>query len=167
MTWKVKSKPNNASIIIEVYNDDIQCSSNTINSKNTTNTNTTNNDNKMKMVKILVTGDSIPLGVHEKGLSQAYRVKIKNYLGATNDNILDKVYSLLKSKPDCLLVHVRANNITNKLKLLNCVKKIVKKVNNSSPNKKVAFSSVIVHKDGKHVPKKGWWKLRNYCHQKL
>ena len=54
------------------------------------------------MVKIAVTGDSIPNSVHEKGLSEAHNVEVKNYLEPTSDNILDKtdnyIYSTCTSK---------------------------------------------------------------------
>ena len=59
-----------------------------------------------------------------KGLLKSHNVKVKNYPGATSGDILDKVDDLLKSKPDCLLGHVR-NDIANKMNLLNSVKKIV------------------------------------------
>lgn len=64
------------------------------------------------------------------------------------------------------MVHVRAKSITNKLNLLNSVNKIVKKVKNSSPNTKVVFSSVAVHKDEKHVVKKFAESCSNYFYQK-
>ena len=44
-------------------------------------------------------------GVNEKELSKLHSVKAKNYLGATSEDILDKIDDLLKVKPDCLLVH--------------------------------------------------------------
>ena len=57
-------------------------------------------------------------------------------------------------KPDCLLMHVGTNDLTNNVNLLNSVKKMVKKVKNSSPNTKLVFSSVILRKDKKDISKK-------------
>ena len=66
-------------------------------------------------------------GVNEKGLSKSHNVKVKNYPGATSENILDKIDDLLKVKPDCLLVYVETNDLTNNVDLLNLVKKWSKK----------------------------------------
>ena len=76
---------------------------------------------------------------------------------------------LLKVKPDCLLVHVRTNDLMNYMNLLNSVKKIVKKVKTSSPNTKLVFSSVILRKDKKDISKKVGetnQRLKSYCKQK-
>ena len=40
-------------------------------------------------------------GVNEKGLSKSHNVKVKNYPGATSEDIIDKIDDLLKVKPDC------------------------------------------------------------------
>ena len=78
-----------------------------------------NNEEKQEKKKIVVTGDSMLNGVNEKGLSKSHKVKVKNYPGATTEDILDKIEDLLKVKPDCLLVHGETNNLTNNVKLLN------------------------------------------------
>ena len=62
-------------------------------------------------------------GVNEKWLSKSYNVKVKNYPGATSEDILNKISDLLKVKPDCSLVHVGTNDLTNNMNLLNPVKK--------------------------------------------
>ena len=49
--------------------------------------------------------------------------KVKNYPGAKSEDILDKIDNLLKVKPDCLLVHIGTNYLTNNVNLLNSVKK--------------------------------------------
>ena len=103
-----------------------------------------NSEEKEEKVKIAMAGDSVLHGVNGKGLSKSHNVKVKNYSGATIEDILDKIDDLLKSKPDCLLVHVGTNDLKNNVNLLNSVKKMVKKVKNSSPNTKLVFSSVIL-----------------------
>ena len=90
-----------------------------------------------------MTGDSMLNGVNEKGLSKSHNVKVKNYPGAASEEILDKIKDLLKFKPACLLVHVGTKDLTNNMNLLNSVKKMVKKVNNSSRNTKLVFSSLF------------------------
>ena len=82
-----------------------------------------NNEEKQEKKKIVVTGDSMLNGVNEKGLSKSRNVKVKNYPGATSEDILDKVDDLLKVKPYCLLVHVGTNDVMNNKNLLNSVKK--------------------------------------------
>ena len=124
---------------------------------------------KNRRKKIVVTGDSMLNGVNEKGLSKSHNVKVKNYPGATSEDILDKIDDLLKVKPDCLLVHVGTNDLTNNVNLLSSVKKMVNKVKNSSPNTKLVFSSVILRKDKKDISKKVGetnQRLKNYCKQK-
>ena len=103
-------------------------------------------------------------------LSKSHSVKVKNYPRAKSENILDKINDLLKVKPDCLLVHVGSNDLTNNVNLLNTVKQMVKKVKNSSPNTKLVFSSVILRKDKKDISKKVGeinQRLKNYSKQKM
>ena len=117
-------------------------------------------------MKILATGDSMLNGVNEKGLSKSHNVKVKNYPGATSEDILDKIDDLLKVKPGSLLVHVGTSHLTNNVNLLNSVKKMVKKVKNSSPSTKIVFSSVILYKDKKDISKKVGetnQRLKSYC----
>ena len=80
-----------------------------------------NNEEKQEKKKIVVTGDSMLNAVIQKGLSKSYNVKVKNYPGATSEDILDKIDDLLKVKPGCLLVHVGTKDLTNNVNLLNSV----------------------------------------------
>ena len=149
LNQKVQNEIDNTTFISKVSNFDIQ------RDKKPTNSNNKNsNDEKQEKKKIVVTGDSILNGVNEKGLSKSRNVKVKNYPGVASEDILDKIDDLLKVKPDCLLVHVGTNDLTNNVNLLNSVKKMVNKVKNSSPNTKLVFSSVILRKDKKDISKK-------------
>ena len=117
-----------------------------------------------------MTGDSVLHGVNKKGLSKSHNVKVKNYPGEISKDILNRIDGLLKVKPDCLLVHVGTNDLTNNVNLLNSVKKMIKKVKNSSSNTKLIFSSVILRKDKKDISKKVGetnQRLKNYCKQKI
>ena len=60
--------------------------------------------------------------MYEKGLSKLHNVKVKNYPGATSEDMLDKIHNLLKVKLDCLLVHIETNDLGNNENLLNSVK---------------------------------------------
>ena len=59
----------------------------------------------------------------------------------------------MKVKPDCLLVHVGTNDLTNNVNLLNSVKKQPKS-ENFSLNTKLALSSATMRKDKKDISKK-------------
>ena len=78
-------------------------------------------------------------GIHEGGLSKQQQVKIQNLPGGTSETILDEVDTLVADKPDCIIVHAGTNDITKGINSLNSVKKVVKKVKQTSPNTKVVF----------------------------
>ena len=92
--------------------------------------------------------------IHERGLSKQQHVKIQNFTVGPSETILDEVDTVVSEKPDCIIVHAGTNNITEGINTLNCVKKIVKKVNQTSPNTKVVFSSLITRKYKKDLDKK-------------
>ena len=98
-------------------------------------------------MKIVVTGDSMLNDMNKKGLSKSDNVKVKNYPGATSEDILDKLDDLLKVKPDCLLWHIGTNDLTNNVNLLNSVyvilvkdkKDILKKVDETNQRLKNCY----------------------------
>ena len=93
-------------------------------------------------------------GIHEKGMSKNYRVRVNNFPGGTSATILETIDQLVKSKPDCLIVHAGTNYLANRANLLNQVKRIVKQVKKVSQNTKIVFSSIIIRKDRKNIDKK-------------
>ena len=108
-------------------------------------------------------------GISGKGLSKKHNVSVTSFSGGTSEKIIQNVEDLLKNKPDDIMIHVGTNDITNRVNLLNSVKKIVKQVSNISPTTTVAFSSIIIRKDKKHVEKPLTdtnTRLKNYCRQK-
>ena len=110
------------------------------------------NDHQKK--KVVITGDSMLNGLHEKGLSMNHKVKVKNYPGGTSETILDNIDDIVKNKPDCLIIHAGTNDLTNGINLLNQAKKIVKQVKKVSQNTKIVFSSIAIRKDRKNIDKK-------------
>ena len=102
---------------------------------------------KEQKKRVVITGDSMLNGIHEKGLSKSHTVKINNFSGGTSETVLENIDETLKSKPDCLIVHVGTNDLTNGINLLNQAKKIVKQVKKASQNTKIVFSSIITRKD--------------------
>ena len=106
-------------------------------------------------------------GIHQRGLSKQ-QVKIQNSPDGSSETILDVVDTLVTDKPDCIIVHAGTNDITKGINSLNSVKKIVKKVKQTSPNTKVVFSSLITRKDKKDLDKQVQDinnRLKNYCMQ--
>ena len=119
--------------------------------------------------KVDITGDSMLNGMHEKVMSKNYIVKVNNIPGGTSATILENIDQLVKTKPDCLIVHAGTNDLVNGTNLLNQAKKIVKQVKKVSQNTKNFFSSIIIRKDRKNVDKKVSQVnsfLQNYCKQK-
>ena len=73
-------------------------------------------------------------GIHAKGMSKNYRVKVNNFPGGTSATILENIDQLVKSKPDYLIVHAGTNDLANGTNILNQVKRIVKQVKKLSHN---------------------------------
>ena len=94
------------------------------------------------------------ISINEHGLSKHQNVKIQKFPGGTTETILDKVETVVAEKPDCIIIHAGTNDITNGINSLNSVKKSVRKVKQTSPNTKIAFSSLITRKDKKDLDKK-------------
>ena len=61
--------------------------------------------------------------------------------------------SIIKERPDDLIVYVGTNDLTNTIKLLTNVKKIFNKVFKESPSTSIAFSSIINRKDKTNIQK--------------
>ena len=142
---QVVSKGINANVSLVQSNDSEESSDDCKMIKNSCN----GTNEEFKKRKIIIVGDSLLNGIHEKGLSKNHSVKVNNIPGGTSDAILDKLDDFLKNKPDGLIVYAGTNDITKGKNLLNNVKKILKQVKKLSPNTKVAFSSIVTRKDKK------------------
>ena len=55
-------------------------------------------------------------------------MKIQNFTVGPSETILDEVDTVVSEKPDCIIVHADANNITEGINTLNSVKKMLKKL---------------------------------------
>ena len=80
------------------------------------------NSAKEKRKKIVITGDSMLNGIHERGLSKQQQAKMQNFPGGTSETILDEVDTLVADKPDCIIVHAGTNDIAKGINSLNCEK---------------------------------------------
>ena len=59
-------------------------------------------------------------GINERGLSKNQDVKIQSFPGSTTETIPDKIETLVAEKPDCKIMHVGTNDITNGINSLIC-----------------------------------------------
>ena len=100
-----------------------------------------------------MSGDSMLSGISEKYLSRTHKVKVTNFPGGATDEIVEKLDNIIKDKPDDLVIHIGTNDLMNNVKLLNNVKKILKKVSANAPSTNLAFSSIIVRKDIRNIEK--------------
>ena len=105
-------------------------------------------------------------GYQKKVLRKKHNVSVASFSDGTGEKIIQNVDDLLKHKPDDIVIHVGTNDMTNEVNLLNSVKKNAKQVSDISPKTTIAFSSIIVRKDKKHIekPQKDTkTRLKNYC----
>ena len=100
---------------------------------------TEDNKGPLQNVKVIVVGDSLFNGISEKGFCKTHDVEVKNVLGGTT--VPDEADTLVGRKPDCIIMYGATNDITKGISTLNTVEKIERKVKNSLPNRRLAFSS--------------------------
>ena len=81
-----------------------------------------------QMKKVVITGDSMLNGIHEKDMFKNHRVQVNNFPGGTSATILENIDQLVKSKPDCLTVHAGTNDLANETNPLNQAKKLFSKL---------------------------------------
>ena len=106
--YQVVSKGINANVSLVQSNDSEESSDDCKMIKNSCN----GTNEQFKKRKIIIVGDSLLNGIHEKGLSKNHTVKVNNIPGGTSDAILDKLEDFLSYKPDGLIVHAGTNGIT-------------------------------------------------------
>ena len=106
--YQVVSKGINANVSLVQSNDSEESSDDCKMIKNSCN----GTNEQPKKRKIIIVGDSLLNGIHEKGLSKNHSVKVNNIPGGTSDAILDKLEDFLSYKPDGLIVHAGTNGIT-------------------------------------------------------
>ena len=98
---------------------------------------------------VLVVGDSMLIGVDEKRMSHRNNVKVRNFPGATIDDMFDYIKPLIQKCPDTVILHIGTNNCPNETsraildKLLNLKGFILKLL----PSSKVIISGIINRTD--------------------
>ena len=121
---QVVSKDINANVSLVQSNDSEESSDDSKMIKNSCD----GTNEQFEKKNIIIVGDSLLNGIHEKGLSKNHSVKMNNIPGGTSEVILDKLDEFLENEPDSLIVHAGTNDITKGKDQLNNVKKILKQV---------------------------------------
>ena len=117
------------------------------------NKNSSNKENRgvvksISKKEIMIVGDSTIKHVNWNEVSRDDSVKIRCHPGVTTDDIIDYVRPAACKKPDMIIIHVRTNNVQNKVYTLQKVRKVNTTTKEIDVNNEVqiAFSGVI-HRD--------------------
>ena len=114
---QVVSKDINANVSLVQFNDSEESSDDSKMIKNSCD----GTNEQFEKKNIIIVGDSLLNGIHEKGLSKNHSVKVNNVPGGTSDTILKKLDDFLENKRDGLIVHAVMKDITKGKNLLNNV----------------------------------------------
>ena len=118
---------------------------------------------KRKKVRLL--GDSMVQGLGDKGLSKDHDVRVQSFRGYTTEDIIDVLKHTIHRKTEKIILHLGANDITNKINTLKKLKKVVKAIKESSEETEIIISGVIKREDGdydKDITELNA-KLKTYC----
>ena len=109
--------------------------------------------NKEPRKKVMILGDSIIKGLNEYGLSKNPNVKVQSFSGHTTEDMLDIVKPAARRKPDAIIIHAGANDITRDINTVKTIRKTVKLIRDSSGNTQVLLSGIINQEDGNYNDK--------------
>ena len=74
---------------------------------------------------------------------------LQNFPVGINETIADEAEQLVSNKPNCLLIHVAANDLSKQSNSLHDAKKIKENAKKASQNTRVFFFSNLVPRKGK------------------
>ena len=95
-------------------------------------------------------------GIVERGLSnESFKVRVKNHLGPTKEDICDQLKPEIRMKPDVAVIHAGTNDLTNNSKSLDNYKCMEDLVRFKLPNCKLTISNVIARNDKNKNAKSG------------
>ena len=107
--------------------------------------------------------------INSRGLSKSKEVDVVSFPGTTSSDVLRNIDDLSNKKPASLIVDVGTNDLTNYINPLSNVKKIVDKINKTSPNTVLTFSNMIFRQDKNNLDKTRadtYSRLKNFCQKK-
>ena len=99
-----------------------------------------------------------------------YNVKVLTHPGSTTADMVDYTKLIVRSKPDALVIHTDANDMTKDVNTLKYVRKLVKVIREIDADEeiKIGFSSLICRTD-KNLEQERMeinTKLKKYCEGK-
>ena len=99
-------------------------------------------------------------GINEEGLSNdRSKVKVKDHLGATTEDIFDFIKREVRKKQDIIMVHAGKNDITNNTKSFENYEKITDTIKSKLPNRKYGICNVVMRKD-KPIQKRKFYRVQ-------
>ena len=110
-----------------------------------------NNKHQNDIPKIEVIGDSLLNGIDESRLSSKGNVKVRNYPGATTEDLKDHANPTIRKNVDLIIIHAGTNDITRKSDTIPNLQAIVNRIKKKSSNTKIAISSLITRKDRRNI----------------
>ena len=103
--------------------------------------------------KIVVTEDPILNDISEKGVAKSHKVTVENVTGGTSNTIVESLDEFSGENPDDPVVHIGTNDLTNNVKLLDNMKKIVQQDSIETTSTNLAFPSITLRKDKQKLDK--------------
>ena len=103
-----------------------------------------------------IVGDSMLIGILDKGLQKDHNVQVKRHSGATTRGTVDYVRPVIRKKPDFIIIHAGTNDLTSRDKIdtLNNFCEIIEQIKNDSPGTSIVLSTVVMRKDKQSIEKK-------------
>lgn len=97
----------------------------------------------------LITGDSMLVGIDEKGISPNNDVKVRSFPGAKVEDMTDYIKPLLKKRPDRIILHVGTNNTKDESSRSILEKMLLIKdvINTALPACQVIISNIVKRND--------------------
>ena len=100
--------------------------------------------------KVVVIGDSMVKYLKPNDLaSRENFVKVSTQSGSLTEDMLDYIKPVVKKKPDTVIIHTDTNDLTNCVKTMNKIKKLVQYIRQNGKDKSILidFSSIIYRED--------------------
>ena len=104
-----------------------------------------NEDNKTPKKDIVIIDDSLIKYMYGWEMSRSSSVKIRSHQGATTEDLIDYVRPTARKKPKMMVIHSGTNGITNKVNILQKIRKVINAIKENDVNNeiKIVLSSVI------------------------
>ena len=102
--------------------------------------------------QVIICGDSLLNNIEGKGLSsKSLKASVKNFPGATSEDMIDFVKALLKKRPKYLILHIGTNDISSGCDTKNNLEAIRNLINESSPSTELIISEILIRDDKANI----------------